>query len=184
MKDFFRKRDPRTFQSGDSKFTKWHSYTVNVNDIKYEFDKLTFYESSQITKEVYLSISDSCNNDTFDTLTLVGNFLSYQLIKDTIIDFLNPVYDKSTSSVTFSDDSLNTGLTQAYKYELIMKMIEFELIKNNNERYVDFYNFDNNYINRKNYSDMIIEVKKIINIVIKNHRRTEIPYQLTDDYAL
>ena len=48
----------------------------------------------------------------------------------------------------------------------------------------DFYNFDNNYINRKNYSDMIIEVKKIINIVIKNHRRTEIPYQLTDDYAL
>jgi hypothetical protein len=48
----------------------------------------------------------------------------------------------------------------------------------------DFYNFDNNYINRKNYSDMIIEAKKIINIVIKNHRRTEIPYQLTDDYAL
>ena len=40
MKDFFRKRDPRTFQSGDSKFTKWYSYTVNVNDIKYEFEKL------------------------------------------------------------------------------------------------------------------------------------------------
>jgi hypothetical protein len=29
MKDSFRKKDPRTFQSGDSKFTKWHSYTVN-----------------------------------------------------------------------------------------------------------------------------------------------------------
>ena len=40
MKDFFRKKDPRTFQSGDSKFTKWHSYTVNVNDLTYEFDKL------------------------------------------------------------------------------------------------------------------------------------------------
>ena len=24
MKDSFRKKDPRTFQSGDSKFTKWH----------------------------------------------------------------------------------------------------------------------------------------------------------------
>ena len=110
---------------------------------KYEFDKLTLYESSQITKDVYSSISDSCYYDTFDTLTLIGNFLSYQLIKDTIIDFLNPIYDKSTSSVTFTDDSLNTGLTQTYKYELIMKMIEFELIKNDNERYVDFYNFDN-----------------------------------------
>ena len=31
MKDFFRKRDPLTFQSGDSKFTKLHSYTVNLN---------------------------------------------------------------------------------------------------------------------------------------------------------
>ncbi len=40
MKDFFRKRDPRTFQSGDSKFTKWHSYNVNLNDLKYEFQKL------------------------------------------------------------------------------------------------------------------------------------------------
>ena len=40
MKDSFRKKDPRTFQSGDGKFTKWHSYTVNVNDLTYEFDKL------------------------------------------------------------------------------------------------------------------------------------------------
>jgi len=40
MKDFFRKRDPRTFQSGDSKFTKWHSYQVMIKDVKYEFQKL------------------------------------------------------------------------------------------------------------------------------------------------
>ncbi len=40
MKDFFRKRDPRTFQSGDSKFTKWHSYQVMIKDVKYEFEKL------------------------------------------------------------------------------------------------------------------------------------------------
>ena len=40
MKDSFRRRDPRTFQSGDSKFTKWHSYSVSVNDLTYEFDKL------------------------------------------------------------------------------------------------------------------------------------------------
>ena len=40
MKDFFRKRDPRTFQSGDSKFTKWHSYVVNINGVKYEYEKL------------------------------------------------------------------------------------------------------------------------------------------------
>ena len=40
MKDFFRKRDPRTFQRGDSKFTKWHSYQVTINDVKYEFEKL------------------------------------------------------------------------------------------------------------------------------------------------
>ena len=40
MKDFFRKRDPRTFQSGDSKFTKWHSYETTVNGVKYDFQKL------------------------------------------------------------------------------------------------------------------------------------------------
>ena len=40
MKDFFRKRDPRTFQSGDSKFTKWHSYETIVNGIKCDFQKL------------------------------------------------------------------------------------------------------------------------------------------------
>ncbi len=40
MKDSFRKKDPRTFQSGDSKFTKWNSYEVNFDDVKYDFEKL------------------------------------------------------------------------------------------------------------------------------------------------
>ena len=40
VKDSFRNRDPRTIQSGDSKFTKWHSYQVIIKDVKYEFDKL------------------------------------------------------------------------------------------------------------------------------------------------
>ena len=40
MKDSFRRRDPRTFQKDDNKFTKWHSYSVNVNDLTYEFEKL------------------------------------------------------------------------------------------------------------------------------------------------
>lgn len=40
MKDSFRRRDPRTFQKDDNKFTKWHSYAVNINDLTYEFEKL------------------------------------------------------------------------------------------------------------------------------------------------
>lgn len=40
MKDSFRRRDPRTLQKDDSRFTKWHSYSVNVNDLTYEFEKL------------------------------------------------------------------------------------------------------------------------------------------------
>jgi hypothetical protein len=40
MKDAFRKRDPRTLQSGDSKFTKWHSYEVTIDGTKYQFGKL------------------------------------------------------------------------------------------------------------------------------------------------
>lgn len=40
MKDSFRRRDPRTFQKDDNKFTKWHSYSVNVYDLKYDFEKL------------------------------------------------------------------------------------------------------------------------------------------------
>lgn len=40
VKDYFRRRDPRTFQSGDSKFTKWHSYETKVNGITYESERL------------------------------------------------------------------------------------------------------------------------------------------------
>ena len=40
MKDSFRRRDPRTLQKDDNKFTKWHLYNVNINDLTYEFDKL------------------------------------------------------------------------------------------------------------------------------------------------
>jgi hypothetical protein len=40
MKDSFRKKDPRTFQSGDSKFTKWRSYETTIDGVKYDFDKL------------------------------------------------------------------------------------------------------------------------------------------------
>jgi hypothetical protein len=40
MKDTFKKRDPRTFQSGDSMFTKWHSYETVINGFKYQSEKL------------------------------------------------------------------------------------------------------------------------------------------------
>ena len=40
VKDSFRNRDPRTIQKDDNRFTKWHSYSVNINDLTYEFDKL------------------------------------------------------------------------------------------------------------------------------------------------
>ena len=36
VKDSFRKRDPRTIQKDDSRFTKWHSYQVWLFGIKYE----------------------------------------------------------------------------------------------------------------------------------------------------
>ena len=40
VKDSFRRKDPRTFQKDDNKFTKWQSYVVNINDVKYDFEKL------------------------------------------------------------------------------------------------------------------------------------------------
>ncbi len=40
VKDSFRNRDPRTFQKDDSRFTKWHSYQVELFDIKYESELL------------------------------------------------------------------------------------------------------------------------------------------------
>jgi hypothetical protein len=40
VKDSFRNRDPRTFQKDDSRFTKWHSYQVEIFGIKYESELL------------------------------------------------------------------------------------------------------------------------------------------------
>ncbi len=40
VKDSFRNRDPRTFQKDDSRFTKWHSYQVEIFGIKYESEVL------------------------------------------------------------------------------------------------------------------------------------------------
>ena len=40
LKESFKLRDPRTVQKDDSRFTKWHSYEVTIDDIKYNFDKL------------------------------------------------------------------------------------------------------------------------------------------------
>jgi hypothetical protein len=40
VKDIFRRKDPRTFQKDDSRFTKWHSYQVEIFGIKYESELL------------------------------------------------------------------------------------------------------------------------------------------------
>ena len=40
VKDIFRRKDPRTFQKDDSRFTKWHSYQVELFGIKYESELL------------------------------------------------------------------------------------------------------------------------------------------------
>ena len=40
VKDSFRRKDPRTFQKDDSRFTKWHSYQVELFGIKYESELL------------------------------------------------------------------------------------------------------------------------------------------------
>ena len=40
VKDSFRRGDPRTFQKDDSRFTKWHSYQVELFGIKYESELL------------------------------------------------------------------------------------------------------------------------------------------------
>ena len=36
VKDYFRNRDPRTIQKDDIRFTKWHSYQVELFGVKYE----------------------------------------------------------------------------------------------------------------------------------------------------
>lgn len=40
IKDTFKKRDPKTFQKDDSRFTKWHSYQVELFGVKYESELL------------------------------------------------------------------------------------------------------------------------------------------------
>lgn len=40
VKDSFRRGDPRTFQKDDSRFTKWHSYWVDLDGVKYESELL------------------------------------------------------------------------------------------------------------------------------------------------
>ena len=40
VKDSFRRGDPRTFQKDDKRFTKWHSYQVELFGIKYESELL------------------------------------------------------------------------------------------------------------------------------------------------
>ena len=40
VKDSFRKKDSHTFQKDDIRFTKWHSYQVELFGIKYESELL------------------------------------------------------------------------------------------------------------------------------------------------
>jgi len=40
VKDSFRRKDPRTFQKDDSRFTKWHSYQVQIDGGKYDSELL------------------------------------------------------------------------------------------------------------------------------------------------
>ena len=123
--------------------------TCSFSLFKYEFDKLTSDKlipdnSKQITEVIYSSIKESCSSsDTFETLTLFAKFLSYQLLRDTIIDFLNPEY-VDERKVIFSDDSFNTKLTLLDKHNLIQNMIIYELTKKNYERFVDLYDYDYN----------------------------------------
>jgi hypothetical protein len=40
LKDSFKRRDPRTIQKDDSRFTKWHSYQVEIDGVKYDSELL------------------------------------------------------------------------------------------------------------------------------------------------
>ena len=40
LKDSFKRRDPRTIQKDDSRFTKWHSYQVEIFGDKYDSELL------------------------------------------------------------------------------------------------------------------------------------------------
>jgi hypothetical protein len=147
LKDFLKERfKPENDDTPDNDEAFYITCLFSL--FKYEFDKLTSDKltpdnSKQNTEDIYSSIEESCSSsDTFETLTLFAKFLSYQLLRDTIIDFLNPVYDFPSIPVYVSDDSFNTRLTLNEKYELIMYMIAYELTKNDDERFIDLYNYD------------------------------------------
>ena len=151
LKNFLKKRfkpeNNDVKPENDEEFYRTCSFSL----FKYEFDKLTSDKitsdkiipdnSKQIIEDIYSSIKESCSPDTFETLTLFAKFFSYQLLRDTIIDFLNPE-TVSEGKVKFSDDSLNTGLTLPEKQLLIENMIKYELYKKNYERFVDLYDYD------------------------------------------
>jgi hypothetical protein len=40
LKDSFKRRDPRTIQKDDSRFTKWYSYQVQIDGVKYDSELL------------------------------------------------------------------------------------------------------------------------------------------------
>jgi hypothetical protein len=40
LKESFKRRDPRTIQKDDSRFTKWHSYQVEIFGVKYDSELL------------------------------------------------------------------------------------------------------------------------------------------------
>ena len=40
LKESFKRRDPRTTQKDDSRFTKWHSYQVQIDGVKYDSELL------------------------------------------------------------------------------------------------------------------------------------------------
>ena len=40
LKESFKRRDPRTIQKDDSRYTKWHLYEAIVNGVRYESEKL------------------------------------------------------------------------------------------------------------------------------------------------
>jgi hypothetical protein len=154
LKNFLKERFKRVNDDtpdNDEEFYRTCSFSL----FKYEFDKLTSDKlppdnSKQIIEDIYSSIKGSCSRspDTFETLTLFAKFFSYQLLRDTIIDFLNPETveyvgeSKVIRKVIFSDDSLNSELTLQAKQILIENMIKYELYKKNNERFVDLYDYE------------------------------------------
>ena len=117
---------------------------------KYEFDLLISKAPNDDTKRLYSLIMKHFDNEIFSMLTLFVQFLSNQLIKDTIIDFLTPLYDEYKKIIGFSDSLIQY---EQGKYELIMYMIKFELTRNDDERYNDFYNYSDRISTKRSRTD-------------------------------